>query len=248
MKDHMSSIRVKVVGTSLLGACIALASLGVLSQPSSDTPVSISEVQAFIEQKVGEGFPIDEVISSGLELGYRPELLAAVLMNLSLEPATIAVALANEGVPRVEAAKAVITVAGAPLAPPVLEALLISAPPEEQQALTQQVTEFVTTVTQTTQATQEAPTQDVATQTPESESSTTTEQTAATDTTATETTAPTETAATTEALATTADTSNTSPTTVTETQQPAEPPPVVVVVVTPPTPPIQGGGGGATVN
>lgn len=245
----MSSIRVKVVGTSLLGAFIALASLGVLSQSSSDTPVSISEVQAFIEQKVGEGFPIDEVISSGLELGYRPELLAAVLMNLSLEPATIAVALANEGVPRVEAAKAVITVAGAPVAPPVLEALLISAPPEEQQALTQQVTEFVTTVVQTTQPTPlETPTQDVATQTPESESSTTTEQTAATDTTATETTAPTETAATTEAPTTTADTSNTSPTTVTETQQPAEPPPVVVVVVTPPTPPIQGGGGGATVN
>lgn len=246
----MSTIRFKVVGASVLGACLAVASLGVLSQSSSVAPVSISEVQAFIEQKVGEGFPIDEVISSGLELGYRPELLAAVLMNLSLEPATIAVALANEGVPRVEAAKAVITVAGAPVAPPVLEALLISAPPEERQALTQQVTEFVTTVTQTTQTAQETPPQNVATETTEPESSqqAATEQTAATDTTATDTTAPTDAAATTEAPTTTAETSTTSPTTVTETQQPAEPPPVVVVVVTPPTPPIQGGGGGATVN
>lgn len=227
----------KVLGASVLGVCMAAVSLGVLSQSSADAPVSISEVQAFIEQKVGEGFPIDEVISSGLELGYRPELLAAVLMNLTLEPATIAVALANEGVPKVEAAKALITVAGAPAAPPVLNALLLTAAPEEAAVIQQQVTEFVATVTTTTPPSQETPnaTQDVAVQTTEPEPST--PQTTEVPPVDASTT-PQDTQVTTEATQPT-----TEPTPVVETQ-----PPPVVVVFTPPTPPVLGGGGGATLN
>lgn len=231
----------KVWGALVLGVCMAAVSVGVLSQSSADAPVSISEVQAFIEQKVADGFPIDEVISSGLELGYRPELLAAVLMNLMLEPATIAVALANEGVPKVEAAKAVITVSGAPAAPSVLNALLLNAAPEEVAAITQQVTEFVatiTTTTATTPASQETPaaTQDVAVQTIEPEPSppqvteappvaeSTTQQDAQ--------------------VTTVVPLPITEPTPVVETR----PPPPMVFVFTPPTPPALGGGGGATLN
>lgn len=236
----MYALPKKVLGASVLGVCMAAVSLGVLSQSSADAPVSIAEVQAFIEQKVGEGFPIDEVISSGLELGYRPELLAAVLMNLRLEPAIIAVALANEGVPKVEAAKAVITVAGAPVAPSVLSALLLSAAPEEAAAITQQVTEFVATVTTTTTTTppsQETTTatQDVAVQTTEPESSPpqTTEAPPVAESTTQQDTQ----------VTTVVTPPTTEPTPVVETQ-----PPPVVVVFTPPTPPVLGGGGGATLN
>lgn len=238
--------------TAVLGAAaLALAALswGVLGQSSPGEPVSMAEVQAFIEEKVGEGFPVDEVISSGLELGYRPELLAAALMNLSLEPAVIAVALASEGVTRVEAAKAVITVAGPPSSAPVMEALLIGAPAEEAQTLTAQVTELVTQlVANTTPETPPAGREVVATTEPEAEATPAQESTevAQEPTTTEPETAPTTTA---EAETTPEPTPTTEVvTTVEPTPEPViEPPPVVVVVVEP-TPPIMGGGGGGTLN
>ncbi len=236
----MNALTAKILSMSVLGASLAVASLGVLGQSGGDATVSLSEVQNFIEQKVSEGFPIEEAVASGLELGFRPEVIAAVLLNLSLEPARIAVALASEGVPKVEAAKAVITVAGTTTAPPVLDALLIGSSQEERVAVTQQVTAFVATVTQTTQQPQtpQTPsvTEEVVVQAPEQE---------------------------TPAVSTTETTGSTEPTTGQTTQQETavvqppvtEPTQVIesaplplVVVFTPPTPPIQGGGGGATSN
>jgi hypothetical protein len=129
---------------SALALALAVFSWGVQSQSAGGGTVSMAEVQAFIEEKVGDGFPVDEIISSGLELGYRPELLATALMNLSLEPAVIALALAAEGVTRVDAAKAVISVAGPLSSTPVMEALLIGASAEEVQTLTEQIAELVT--------------------------------------------------------------------------------------------------------
>ncbi len=238
----MKALTSKFVGASVLGAGLALASLAVLGQSSDEAAVSISEVQSFIEQKVSEGFPIEEAVSSGLELGFRPEVIAAVLLNLSLEPARIAVALANEGVPKVEAAKAVITVAGTATAPPVLDALLLGSSQEERAVVTQQVTIFVATVTQT-QGTEQPQTsqtppavEEVVVQAPEQEvpAASATEATVSTESATEQTTQQ--------------ETTLVQPPVTEPTQVAESVPPSIVVLFSPPTPPIQGGGGGATRN
>lgn len=242
---------------TVLGAlAIALAafSWGVLSQSSAGEALSMAEVQAFIEERMGEGFPVDEVISSGLELGYRPELLAAALMNLSLEPAQIAVALAAEGVPRVDAAKAVISVAGPSSSTQVTQALLIGAPAEEVKILTEQVNQLLAQLnTAPAQETVTTEQEVVTTKAPEPEPGDTPAQESVLETQESATTKPASVAAaepTTEQAPTTETVTATNPMPeLTPTiMEPMSPPPPVVVVIVEPTPPIMGGGGGSTRN
>lgn len=239
-----------VLGAAALA--LALLSWSVQGQSAADGSLSIAEVQAFIEEKVAEGVPVDEVISSGLKLGYRPELLAAALLNLSVEPAVIAVALVSEGVSRGDAAKAVISVAGPPSSERVLEALLIGAPPEEAQTLAGQVAELVAQLNAVPTQVAAPPKQDVVATTepepvtesvPAQESTEVAQAPTTTDSeTAPATTAETEPA--TEPTATTEVVTTQEPT----TSEPVTLPPPVVAVVVDPTPPIMGGGGGSTRN
>lgn len=242
------SLKTVVLGG--LAFAIAVFSWGVLSQSPAGETLSMAEVQAFIEEKVGEGFPVDEVISSGLELGYRPELLAAALINLSIEPAVIAVALAAEGVSRVDAAKAVISVAGPPSSTQVTQALLIGASPDEVKVLTEQVDQLVAQLNrapiQETAATER---EVVATEEPEPEPGDKTAQESVLVDTEPATTKP---ASIAEAELTTEQA--TSDETVTATNlvptimEPMNQAPPVVLVIVEPTPPIMGGGGGSTRN
>lgn len=231
---------------TVLGAlAIALAafSWGVLSQSSAGEALSIAEVQAFIEEKVGEGFPVDEVISSGLELGYRPELLAAALMNLSLDPVEIAVALVAEGVPRVDAAKAVISVAGPSSSTQVTQAVLVGAPAEEVKILTEQVNQLVAQLnTAPTQGTVTTEREVVTTKAPEPEPGDSPEQGSVLVTQEESATIKPETNP--ASIAAAEPTSEQAPTIM---EPMSEPPPQVVVIVEP-TPPIMGGGGGSTRN
>ena len=96
---------------------------------------SYSEVQAFIERQNVEGFPLDEVVSSALELGYKPVLIAAVLSGMKFDPVVVAVTLVGEGVARDVAAAAVITVADPVVAPAVKAAVSAGASPSEIKAI-----------------------------------------------------------------------------------------------------------------
>ena len=96
---------------------------------------SYSEVQAFIERFTVEGFPLDEVVSSALELGYKPELVAAVLASQKIDPVTVAVVLVNEGVARDVAAAAVIAVSDPVVAPAVKAAVSVGASETETKAI-----------------------------------------------------------------------------------------------------------------
>lgn len=226
-----------------LAIAFAAFSWGVLSQSSAGEALSMAEVQAFIEEKVGEGFPVDEVISSGLELGYRPELLAAALMNLSLEPAEIAVALVGEGVSRVDAAKAVISVAGPSSSTQVTQALLIGAPAEDVKILTEQVNQLVAQLnTAPTQGTVTTEQEVVTTKAPEPEPGNSPEQESLLVTQEEAATIKPETNP--ASIAAANPTTEQSPTIM---EPMSEPPPQVVVIVEP-TPPIMGGGGGSTRN
>lgn len=130
---------------SLRGALLALAcviglvaaAFGFAQNQAGGTTdeASYSEVQAFIERFTVEGFPLDEVVSSALELGYKPELVAAVLASQKIDPVTVAVVLVNEGVARDVAAAAVIAVSDPVVAPAVKAAVSVGASETETKAI-----------------------------------------------------------------------------------------------------------------
>lgn len=231
---NMKMLHKKYAVAGCLAVLLSIASWGVLSQSTPAAEASVAEVQTYIEQRVRENSTLDDVVASGLTLGYRPEVLAAALIILNFEPAAVAVALVNQGVSRRDAAQSVITVAGPPSSEPVLQALLTGITPEEGTALRGQVAQIVASITRVVAQDPSVPSQEVPAQTEETTAKAT--------------------------ASTTEPTSNTAPpaaNTATDTppSQPmadAQPAPVparpVLVGTAPPTPPVQGGGGGATRN
>lgn len=110
---------------------LSLLAFGPRLAWAQTTQASLSEVQALVTRLSLEGFPADEVVSAALELGYAPELIAAVLGDLGAEPISVVLAMVAEGVPRPAAAKSVIAAFGPSVAELVKQALLVSAQPDE---------------------------------------------------------------------------------------------------------------------
>jgi hypothetical protein len=130
-----------------MAAAVAAGSVGyfgfspVLAQEQAEP--TESEVKAFIEQQVQEGFPADEVVAAALELGYRPELIARAMLSLGVEPVQLAIILVREGIPREQAAKSVIREAGQPSEDPVRKAILNDTPPEERPKVEEAVNRVI---------------------------------------------------------------------------------------------------------
>lgn len=230
-----------------LAVLLSVASWGVLSQSTPPAEASVAEVQTYIEQRVRENGTLDDVVASGLTLGYRPEVLAAALIILNFEPASVAVALVNQGVSRRDAAQSVIAVAGAPSSEPVLQALLTGITTEEGTALRGQVAEIVSSIAPVVAQDAPAPAQEVSAQVED----TTTEATApTTELPPTTTTVESDSQTSQEpAPPEGATATNTTPPPSGEAPPPASTPaPSVFVGAALPTPPVQGGGGGATRN
>jgi len=85
--------------------------------------MSFTDVQSFINEQLVRGFPVEEAVSSALEIGIKPELICAVLHAQKLDPGKIVLTLIQEGVPLKLAASSVITVFGVEAAPVVKAAL-----------------------------------------------------------------------------------------------------------------------------
>lgn len=229
-----------------LAVLLSIASWGVLSQSTPAADASVAEVQTYIEQRVRENSTLDDVVASGLTLGYRPEVLAAALLTLNFEPAAVAVALVNQGVSRRDAAQSVITVAGPPSSEPVLQALLTGITPEEGTALRGQVAQIVSSITPVAAQDASAPSQEV----PAQLEDTTAEATASTTEPPSNTaTVEADSQASQEPAPTAANTAtDTTPSPPVAAVPPAPVPTPTLVGVAPPTPAVQGGGGGATRN
>lgn len=231
-----------------LAVLLSIASWGVLSQSTPAAEASVTEVQTYIEQRVRENSTLDDVVASGLSLGYRPEVLAAALIILNFEPAAVAVALVNQGVSRRDAAQSVITVAGAPSSEPVLQALLIGIAPEEGAALKGQVAQIVSSIAPVVAqdappSVQAVPAQAEATA---SDSNAPATEVVPSTTSTAEAGSPASPAPENPAAASATDITPSPP--VAAAPPAPIPAPPVFVSAAPPTPPVQGGGGGATRN
>lgn len=103
----------------------------VLSEQSaSANKHSQSEVQAYVEGLFVEGFLVEEIISSALEMGIPLELLAAALLDLGVSAADVATGFVKEGVNAARSASAVTAVVGIESLPQIKEAIAKILDPE----------------------------------------------------------------------------------------------------------------------
>lgn len=133
------------------GAFAAFVVVAQTAGTSGQEP-SAADVQTYIEinhAKLMEMGDTEEAaykaaVDSALEFFWKkPELVAAALLSLELQPTQIAVMFVELGLPAAATATAVITAAGAVSAEPVKAVLLLNVTPEEVRTLEAAVTEVV---------------------------------------------------------------------------------------------------------
>lgn len=158
------------------GAFAAFVVVAQTAGTSGQEP-SAADVQTYIEinhAKLMEMGDTEEAaykaaVDSALEFFWKkPELVAAALLSLELQPTQIAVMFVELGLPAAATATAVIAAAGAVSAEPVKAVLLLNATPEEVRTLEAAVTEAVSQLNNppppvTTEPVQEEPEPEVLT-------------------------------------------------------------------------------------
>lgn len=92
-------------------------------QSDSANNLNQTEVQAFVEGLFVEGFLVNEIISSALEMGIPLELLASALLDLGISVENIATGFTTEGVTATRSAAALIAVVGIEALPQIKEAI-----------------------------------------------------------------------------------------------------------------------------
>lgn len=106
----------------------------VLSEQSaSANKLNQSEVQAYVEGLFVEGFLVDEIISSALEMGIPLELLASALLDLGVSVVDVATGFVREGVTATRSAVALVAVVGNEALPQIKEAIAKVADSEEMK-------------------------------------------------------------------------------------------------------------------
>lgn len=96
----------------------------VFSEPSdSANNLNQSEVQAYVEGLFVEGFLVNEIISTALEMGIPLELLASALLDLGVSVGDVATGFTKEGVTAVRSTVALIAVVGIEAIPQIKEAI-----------------------------------------------------------------------------------------------------------------------------